>query len=142
MLPGEKPSSVRGHNTNAWESIEKTLENHVRQRDGRVERKADVVDERAGTSKPPATIFEPGRVQQDDAAEFVSLLPERLELGIHELVAVHVGADRESTQAELPHRVVHLFGGQRAVLKGHVAETHGTCRDGPHEYPRSSRSAF
>ena len=123
MYEREEAAAVRPDDSQAREPIQMSFENQMRERDRRIERKADVVAERtrrrraasrhrripAGESKTPCRAPPPP--------------PERIQLRVRELAAVDVGADDEAAQIEPADRVVHLLDGEVRLLERDVAET-------------------
>ena len=115
----------------ARKSIQEPFEDHVRQRDRRVERKPDVVAEGSRSVQSLGGILPSGRVHEDHRPEVLGSLPEGIEFRIDELAAIHVGADNKAPHVQLRDRLVHLLGGHLGELEGHVAESHeavGMCR--------------
>src|SRR5207249_9974510 len=58
-------------------------------------------------------------MDENQAAELLRLRPERMKLGVGQLFARDVGADRAAAQAELPHAFLELLGGEIRVLQRH-----------------------
>ena len=87
---------MRRADPEAGELVERALEDQVRERDGGLERIADHVVEVAVALEP---VLEVGRgasglrVDEDHHAELLGLGPERVELGVAELLAVDAAAD-------------------------------------------------
>ena len=65
------------------------------------------------------------RMDEDDRAELVGGLPERIERGIveHAALALGLGADHRALEAG-GMRLAQHFGGARAVLQRHGGERH------------------
>src|SRR5690606_19029962 len=79
---GEVAADVRGADLQSRKQVERSLEDQVRERDGRVERVADHVIEHAVAFQAPGEIWRALRMQEDEDVELLALAPERMELRI------------------------------------------------------------
>src|SRR5438132_2979399 len=101
---GEVAAAVRGADLEPGEAIERSLEDQVRERDGRLERVADHVRQQAVALEParqrvrgPRSL----RMDEDEDAELLGLGPERVKLRVAQLLLVDAPADGSPAQPVL-----------------------------------------
>ena len=87
------------------------------QRDRGVERIADGVREPAVALEARRERRRALRMDEQHCAEFVRLGPDRMELGIGEVLAQHAAADRGALQPLLLHRGLELLHGEVGILQ-------------------------
>src|SRR6266853_4944075 len=129
---GQEASAVGGADLEAGKAVEGALEDQVRERDGGLERVADHVVEE------PVALEAGGRVQLRGALrvdehrhpELLGLGPERVELGIGDLLAVDAAPDGGPAQAVLLHALLELGRGEVGMLERHGGEGHEAIRVG------------
>src|SRR5882757_3871413 len=98
-------------------TVERTLEDQVRERNGGVERKGDDVGELAVAGEPLVELRHPHRVDENETAELFRLGPDRMKFLVGELLAVDAGADRDAAQPELPDALLELLDRKIRVLQ-------------------------
>src|SRR5882762_7940922 len=128
---GEVTAAVSRADLEAGKAVERPFEDQVRERNRRVERIADDVAEAPVASEPLLeSRGSPLRMDENQAAELLRLRPERMELGVGELLACDVCADRAAAEAKLPYALFELLGGQIRVLQGHGGKGDEALRPG------------
>src|SRR6266540_5821938 len=119
-IGAEIAAAMHGENLQVGMPLEYAIEDQIVQRDGRIERIADRVVERE--PREPSRLAEAERVQHYQRAELLGLAPERRELGLGQFLAVHVGQDLDTLEAELADAALELLHGFAGIGHRHTAE--------------------
>ena len=112
---------MRRADAQSRKSIERAVENQMRQEDRRLERIADGVAQSAAAAQP-RILCRPGRiarVHEDERAELLSLRPEGIEPRRRQLLAFDAAANRRAAQPQLRDPVFELLGGEIGKLQRH-----------------------
>jgi diacylglycerol kinase (ATP) len=117
---------MRGAQLETRELIQRSLEDHVRERDCRIERVADGIDQPAITAEPTRELGCSLRVEENQHPKLFGFRPERMKLRISKLVFCNRCAHRRSAQPELFDGVLQLLRGKLRKL-----ECHGCKSDKP-----------
>ena len=101
-------------------AIERAFEDQVRECDRGLQRIADRVGEKTVATQPAARLqlARAGGMHEDEDAQLLALLPERVELGIGEFLASHAAAHTDAAEAELLHGMFDLLCSKVGVLQG------------------------
>src|SRR5205807_2412332 len=83
---------VRGADLEAREAIERALEDEVRERERGFERVADGVVQAAVAAQARLQLRGPDRMDEHQHTQLLGLAPERMELRVRQLLAVHAAA--------------------------------------------------
>src|SRR6266567_415369 len=124
---GEVAAAVRSADLEPGEAIERSLEDQVRERDGRLERVADHVRQQTVALEParqrlrgPCSLG----MDEDEDAELLGLRPERVKLRVAQLLLVDAPADGSPAQPVLLDSFLQLLGREVRVLESDRGEGH------------------
>src|SRR5438477_2768578 len=111
---------MRGTDLEAWEAVDRRLEDQMRQRDRGFERVADRVGEEARTGEPARRLQFAGaeRVHENEHAQFFALGPERVEFGVGQFLAGDAAGNPDAAEAEVLDRMLDLLRGEVGMLDG------------------------
>jgi hypothetical protein len=102
---------MRGANLEPRKTVERSLEDQVRQRDRGLERIADRIGQQAAAGEPAARLQFAGakRVQENQHAQFLALGPERVKFRVRQFLAGNAAGNPDAAKPELLDRVLDLL---------------------------------
>ncbi len=129
---------MRGAYLEPRETVERALEDQVRQCDRGFERVADRVGQEAAAAEPAARLQFPGaeRVHENQNAELFGLGPDRVEFRIGQLLPGDAATDRQAAQPQSLDRVFELLDSELGMLQGNGRKGDKAVRARP---PRRAR---
>src|SRR5262249_9168157 len=118
----EIPAAVRRNDLEAGEPVERALEYQMLERDRGLERIADQVPQKAVAGQYRIERRNSHRMDKENGAQFLGLLPHRMEFGIREGNALDRSADRSAAQPLFLDRRLEFLAGKLRVLQSQRAE--------------------
>src|SRR5579863_6533370 len=109
-------AAMRSTNLEAGKSIQRSIENQVRERDGRVQRIADHVGQIPVALETLLQLGYALRMDEDGRAKLFGLRPKRIELWRRKILAVHASTKRDASQSQFLDAFFHLGGGEIGIL--------------------------
>src|ERR1700730_11428179 len=100
----------------AGKAIQRPFENQMRERDGGFEWIADHVSQHAIALKPFLEVRNTLRMHENQDTHFLSLGPERVELGVGQLLAVYASPDGCAAQPQFLDALFQLLDRQVRTL--------------------------
>src|SRR5262245_229309 len=117
---GQKAAAMGAADLQVRELVERALEDEMHQRKRGLERIADDVAKRARAlhALGDASRLRRGlRMDEDERLQLLSFLPEWIELGGRNLLALDAASDGGANQAKLLHAALELLGGNLRILQ-------------------------
>src|SRR6516225_7672304 len=114
---GQVAATMRGDHLQPGESIERALEDEVRQHDARLCRIADRVGEEAIAGETFLELRQPLRMNEQGHTQFFRLRPDGMEFWVRKFLAVHGGAYCGTLEPLLLHRCFQLLHGEIGRLQ-------------------------
>src|SRR5437870_12377124 len=118
----------------SWETIQCSLENEVRERNGCSQRISYHVRQNTVALEPGSKLRHALRMKKDRRAQFFRLRPKRIELGRSQLLTGDGVANRAAMQPELPDTFFQLLGREVGILQRNRRKTGETIRVGGAEF--------
>jgi hypothetical protein len=118
----EIAAAMRCNDLEAWEAIERSLEDQVLQGDRGIERIADGVRQPAIALETLGELRRALRMDEQHCAEFFRLGPDGMEFRIGKILAQHAAADRSPAQALFLDRRLQLLHREIGILQWQGSE--------------------
>ena len=111
-----------------WKTVERSLEDQVRQRDRGLERIADRIGQQAVAGEPAARLQFAGAkwVHENQHAQFLALRPERVEFWVRQFLACNAAANADAAKPEFLDGVLDLLRGEVRKLQRRRREANET----------------
>ena len=102
---------MRGAYLEPRKTVERSLEDQVRQRDRGLERIADRIGQQAAAAEPAARLQFAGAkwVHEHQHAQFLALRPKRVEFWVRQFLAGNTAANADAAKPEFLDRVLDLL---------------------------------
>ncbi len=109
-------AAVRSDDLDIRMAIQESAEDHMRQSHCRIQRHAYRVTERAGAGKSLPAVRKALGVNENDGAELFRPGPEWIESLGRDFLVANGRRHHDALQAELPHPIAQLLGGEIRML--------------------------
>src|SRR5262249_60265245 len=112
---------MRGAYLEPRKTVERSLEDQVRQRDRGLEWIADRIGQQAAAGEPTARLQFAGAkgVYENQHAQFLALRPERVEFWVRHFLAGNAAGNADAAKPEFLHRVLNSLRCQLGKLHTH-----------------------